>query len=146
MQPNIQEQIREYDSYLQEWNASYEEYAKSIGLSYTTLSVLSAIFENERCTQKFLCEQCFLPKQTVNTVILSFYKKGWLRLEALPEDRRNKAILLTDIGYAEVRRILDKIKQSECQAMRGLTEEERRILLSATRQYVSGCRETMRGL
>ena len=69
-----------------------------------------------------------------------------MRLEALPEDRRNKAILLTDVGYAEAKRILDKIKQSEYQAMRGLTEEERRILLSATRQYVSGCREAMRGL
>ena len=60
-------------------------------------------------------------------------------MEALTEDRRNKAILLTAVGYAEAERILETIKQSEYQAMNGLTEEERRILLSAIRQ------EAMRG-
>ena len=146
MQQEIQEQIRQYCSYLQEWNASYEEYAKSVGLSYTTLSILSAIYENEECTQKFLCKQRFLPKQTVNTVIVSFNKKGWVRLEARPEDRRNKTIHLTDTGRAEAERILQKVRQSERQAMSELTDEERKVLLSATRRYVLGCKKAMKGL
>ena len=73
----LQEQIRQYGSYLYEWNASYEEYARRVGLSYTSLAVLSTLYDAENCTQKMLCERCFLPKQTVNAAITAFYKKGW---------------------------------------------------------------------
>lgn len=146
MQPDINEQIRQYCAYLQEWNTSYEDYAKSVGLSYTSLSILSAIFGAENCTQKRLCEQCLLPKQTVNAVITAFCKKGWLRLEELPEDRRNKTIHLTETGRAEAERIVEKVRRSERQAMSRLTDEEREVLLSATRRYVQECKNAMKGL
>lgn len=146
MPQDIREQICEYCSYLQEWNASYEEYAKSEGLSFTSLSLLSAIYRTEKCTQKLLAEQCFLPKQTVNAVITGFYKKGWVQLRELPEDRRNKTVHLTETGRAEAARILQRVQQSEQQAMSHLTEEERRVLLSATRRYVTGCKNAMKGL
>lgn len=146
MQQDIIEQICEYCSYLQAWNVSYEEYAKSVGLSFTSLSILSAIYRTEGCTQKLLAEQCFLPKQTVNAVITSFYKKGWIQLRELPEDRRNKTVHLTAAGRREAERILQKVRRSEQQAMSQLTEEERRVLLYATRRYVTGCKDAMKGL
>lgn len=143
---DIQSQIREYCSYLQEWNASYEEYAKSVGLSFTSLSILSTIYQTENCTQKFLSEHCFLPKQTVNAIITTFYKKGWVQLREMPTDRRNKTVHLTKLGIAEAERILQRVRQSEQQAMSQLTEEERIVLLSATRRYISGCKDAMKGL
>lgn len=146
MQSDIQEQIHQYCTYLQEWNASYEEYAKSVGLSFTSLSILSAIYRTEQCTQKKLCACCLLPKQTVNAVISSFYKKGWVRLEELPEDRRNKTVRLTDTGSAAAEHILHKVRQSEQQAMSSLSEEEREVLLAATKRYVHGCKDAMKGL
>lgn len=146
MESELRAQISEYCSYLQEWNASYEEYAKSVGLSYTSLSILSAVYKTENCTQKLLCEQCFLPKQTVNAAVTAFYKKGWIRLEELPEDRRNKTIHFTELGQKEAERIIQKVRQSEQQAMSSLTDEERKLLLSATRRYVLGCKEAMKGL
>ena len=144
MRDDIKAQISQYCSYLQEWNASYEEYAKLMGLSVTSLSILNAICGMEKCTQKRLCERCFLPKQTVNAVITAFYKKGWLRLEELPEDRRNKTIHLTEAGRQEAERILEPVRKSEQRAMGGLTAEEREILLSATRRYVIGCKEAIK--
>ena len=146
MPQDIREQIREYCAYLQEWNASYEEYAKSVGLSFTSLYILSAIYRTENCTQKILTEQCFLPKQTVNAVITSFYKKGWVELREQPEDRRNKTVHLTEAGRTAVEPILQRVQQSEQLAMSRLTEEERAVLLSATRRYVTECREAMKGL
>lgn len=141
----LRAQISEYCSYLHEWNAAYEEYAKSVGLSFTSLSILSTIYGTENCTQKLLCEQCFLPKQTVNAAVTVFYKKGWIRLEELPEDRRNKTIHFTDEGRTEAELIMQKVHQSEEQAMGRLTDEERALLLSATRRYILGCKEEMRG-
>lgn len=145
MQDNHTELIKRYCSYLQEWNASYEEYARSVGLSYTALSILSALYKTENCTQKILCEQCFLPKQTVNAAVTAFYKKGWVRLEEMPEDRRNKTIHFTEEGKAEAERIVSKIRQCEQYAMENLTEEERQVLLCATQKYVAGCKKAMKG-
>ena len=101
---------------------------------------------NGNRTQKILTEQCFLPKQTVNAVITSFYKKGWVELRELPEDRRNKTVQLTEAGRTAVEPILQRAQQSEQLAMSRLTEEERAVLLSATRRYVTECREAMKGL
>ena len=145
MQDNHNELIKRYCSCLQEWNASYEEYARSVGLSYTALSILSALYKTENCTQKLLCEQCFLPKQTVNATVTAFYKKGWVRLEEMPEDRRNKTIHFTEEGKAEAERIVSKIRQCEQYSMDNLTEEERRVLLCATQKYVAGCKKAMKG-
>ena len=142
----LQEQIRQYCSCLQEWNASYEDYARSVGLSYTSLSILSALYGAENCTQKMLCERCFLPKQTVNTTITAFYKKGWVRLEELPEDRRNKTIHFTPEGQAAADEIMQRVRESELKAMGALSESERLVLLSVTKRYVAGCKEAMKGL
>ena len=75
---SVENYINQYCSYIHEWDAVYEEYAKSVGLSYTGLIVLYEIYEIENCTQKKLGEYCFIPKQTVNAVVTSFDKKGWI--------------------------------------------------------------------
>lgn len=136
--------IQRYCSCMHAWNASYENYAKSVGLSFTTLSMLSAIYETPNCTQKHLCERCFLPKQTVNAAVTALYRKGWVALHELPEDRRNKAIRFTAAGLAEAERILKKVRDSETAAMSGLSAEEQAQLLALTRRYVDACAAAMK--
>ena len=144
MENNIRDQIAQYCALLHEWNASYEEYAKSAGFSYTSLSIMSAVYAKPGCTQKELAEQCFLPKQTVNAVITSFYKNGWIRLEELPEDRRNKTVNLTEAGAKKAAEIMSKVHDSEQQAMGRLTEAQQKELLDLTRIYVESCRDAMK--
>lgn len=141
MRDEIRGQIARYCELLHTWNASYEEYAKSVGFSYTSLSLLEAIYEEPNCTQKQLAEICFLPKQTVNAVITSFLKKGWVTLEELPEDRRNKAVNLTEAGAAKAAETITKIHESEHRAMSSLTEEQRRALLELTKTYITRCQQ-----
>lgn len=144
MRDEIRGQIAQYCELLHAWNASYAEYAKSVGFSYTSLSLLEAIYEEPNCTQKQLAEICFLPKQTVNAVITSFLKKGWVTLEELPEDRRNKTIRLTEAGEAKAAETITKIHESEHRAMSSLTEEQRRALLELTRTYITRCQQAMK--
>lgn len=146
MDDPIAARIRAYCACLHEWNAAYEDYAKSVDLNFTSLSILSALSETQNCTQKMLCEQCFLPKQTVNTAVTAFYKKGWIRMQELPEDRRNKTIHFTEKGQYEAARILQKVHESEQTAMGGLSQEEQDLLLSLTRRYITVCKNTMKGL
>ncbi|MBU5428754.1 MarR family transcriptional regulator [Kineothrix sp. MSJ-39] len=144
MEAGIRAQIAQYCNLLHEWNASYEEYAKSAGLSYTSLSVLSAIYSNPGRTQKELAEDCFLPKQTVNAVITSFLKNDWVRLEEMPEDRRNKTVNFTEIGMENAAKIIDKVRECEDKAMSGLTGEQRDALLDLTRMYIRSCSSAMK--
>ena len=48
---SVENYINQYCSYIHEWDAVYEEYAKSVGLSYTGLIILYEIYEIENCTQ-----------------------------------------------------------------------------------------------
>ena len=138
--------IQEYCSCLHEWDAAYEDYAKSVGLSYTSLCILNAIYETDGCTQKQLCSLCFLPKQTVNAAVTGFYDKGWLRMQEMPEDRRNKALHLTELGRSEADRILQNLQECDRIAMCLLTESEQEQLLSLTRRYMSACISAMKKL
>jgi len=138
--------IQEYCSCLHEWDAAYEDYAKSVGLSYTSLCILNAIYETDGCTQKQLCSLCFLPKQTVNAAVTGFYDKGWLRMQELPEDRRNKALHLTELGRSEAGHILSRLRDCDRIAMSSLTESEQEQLLSLTRRYMSACISAMKKL
>lgn len=138
--------IQEYCSCLHEWDAAYEDYAKSVGLSCTSLCILNAIYETDGCTQKQLCSLCFMPKQTVNAAVTGFYDKGWLRMQELPEDRRNKALHLTELGRSEAGRILQNLHDCDRIAMCLLTESEQEQLLSLTRRYMSACISAMKKL
>ena len=64
MSTNIADYIQSYCSCIHEWNASYEDYARSVGLSFTSLSILSAIDETPNCTQKALCDAFFPSKRS----------------------------------------------------------------------------------
>lgn len=143
---DIQDQINGFANSITAWNSSYEEYAKSVGLSYTGLSILCAVYDMENCTQKMICEKCFLPKQSVNSVITMFYKQGWIVLEEQPEDRRNKTISFTKAGRIYAEGVLARVHEAEKIAMGSLSQEQRAALVELTNKYVTMCGEAMKQL
>ena len=143
---DIQSQINCFDNSITAWNAYYEEYAKSVGLSYTGLAILCAVYDMENCTQKMICEKCFLPKQSVNSVITMFYKQGWVTLEEQPEDRRNKTISFTKAGKVYAEGVLSRVREAERIAMESLSDEQRKALVELTHKYVTMCGEAIKQL
>ena len=79
-------------------NALYDKWAKAHGLTSNGLMTLYAIRIFPCCTQRTICEALALPKQTVNTILDGMQKKGYIRLDVLPTDRRSKRICLTPQG------------------------------------------------
>ena len=122
----------------------YEEYAKSIGMPYTSFSVLWSLLFNENCTQKEICQRTWLPKQTVNTIITDFYKNGFVVLEERPEDRRTKTVKLTEKGKNYAQEAVCHIRYAEYAAMEQFTEDEREQLIGLTKRYADKCLETLR--
>lgn len=129
----------QYFTLLEEWNAAYDRYAKSTGLSGAALSVLRLIVENEGTTQKQIESRCFLSKQTINAAVTMFYRKGWLYMKNLAEDRRLKGLYLTDEGKSAIQKLLGPAMRCEREAMESLAEEDREALLRITNTYVKNC-------
>lgn len=139
----IKNQVRQFASSLQEMNMIYEEYAKSVNLPYTSLQILNLITEIKNCTQKKICEATFLPKQTVNTIITSFYKQGMIELREIPENRRAKTIHFTKVGKEFTDKIIPQIRKAECSAMDNLTLQQRNAFLEGMQIYCSTFRKIM---
>lgn len=124
-------------------NTYYGEYAKTVGFTYSSLTIFCVIYRTENCTQKIICEQTYLPKQTVNNIITNFYKNDYIYMVELPEDRRTKSIHLTAKGQELADQILPIVDQIEVDAMSQFTEEESDTLLELLQRYVSYCDKNM---
>jgi DNA-binding MarR family transcriptional regulator len=136
------EQVDEFCLLYRDINVQYDIYAKSVGMSYDSALVLCMIYGHEEgCTQKDLRDETFLSKQTINTIITSFWKQGLIKLTELESDRRMKMVSFTEKGLEYAEKIVPKIKIAENMAMDSLTESEQASLIEATRLYVARFRE-----
>ena len=94
-------------------NALYSFWAASKNINYYLLFVLYALDGQEAMTQKKICICTGLTKQTVNSVIRSLKKDGYIELVPGTEDRREKQIALTGKGIAYSRELLTPLLELE---------------------------------
>lgn len=116
---------------------AYDNYAKSVGMNYTSMFILYAIWHQEDCTQKVICQKTFLPKQTVHSVITGFYKDGLVKLVEIPEDRRNKKIVLTSKGKAFADKIIPTLDNAEERVFAEMSERDRQDFIRLLEHYAT---------
>jgi len=105
-------------------NILYNNHAKSAGLNFTAILILDILYNaNGAYTQKMISDELEQPKQFIHSVITSFWQQGYIELlEA--KDRRNKNIILTDIGKAYAQNTLKSLQDAEQRVLDSLTAEE----------------------
>lgn len=123
----------------QKLNHAYEDYAKQFGLTYISLFILQLI--NDGTTQRELCETLYFPKQTVNKVIQSFEKKGYITLIENTNDRRSRSILLTEKGKQFQNKVIPVINRAELETFALLTAEEQKTMTELWIKYTDTCVE-----
>lgn len=121
----------------QRLNHVYEEYAKQHGLTYISLFILQLI--DDGTTQKELCNTLYFPKQTVNKVIQSFEKKGYIELTENQNDGRSRSIMLTEKGKQFQEEVIPCIEQAEHFAFAALSKEEQIALTGLWEKYTDYC-------
>ena len=134
------------DLFNEQWhsmNTFYDEYAKSVGFTSSSLNIFCTIHNIENCTQKIICEQTYLPKQTVNNVITSFLKQDYIYMLEFADDRRIKTIHLTEKGQKLADEILSVVSTAEEKSMEQFTEEEAELFLNLHKRYVESCAKYM---
>ncbi len=108
------EQLNRYYSLWRESVKMYEDWSMEHGLSYTSIMILSSIFENEEhTTQKQISQKWLLPKQTVNTILKDFEQRKLIELYPSPSDKRNKLIRPTSAGEQYATGILAELRSLE---------------------------------
>jgi DNA-binding MarR family transcriptional regulator len=143
MAKSMNENAKRFCNMRQGLEMIYDYYARSVGISYTTLFVLNLISQYEICTQKTICERTMLPKQTVNNVIKKLTEQGYLQLEELPDNSKSKRILFTKKGKEYVEPMIKHIQDAENTAMEQLSESHQEELLCIMELYDQAFRKAM---
>lgn len=142
------EQIKNaIDSYYDFWfslNALYENWAKKRGLTANALFTLYTIHRfPAACTQHLICEKLQLPKQTVNAILDTFEKSGYVVKEVLKTDRRNKRLLLTANGEKYAGKLLDELYSFEFNAFSAMHTKQREEFLQSNHVFLTQLKQTL---
>ena len=111
-------ELHRFYSLWRENNAIYDEWAKAHGLSSNELLFLYSLYEaDNHCTQREISQRWFIPKQTINTILKDFERKGYVRLSSSADDKRNKLIRLTPAGMDYAKGIIEELRAKELHVM-----------------------------
>ena len=117
----------------------YHELALGQGLSDSAFAVLWSILElGEGCTQRDICRQFFLSKQTVHSSVRKLEREGVLSL--LPGEGREVRVCLTDRGRDLAREKVLPVMEAERDASASISPEEWRTMMRLGERWLAGFR------
>lgn len=76
----------------------YADWSRRHNINYNEMLVLYTIRENGYCTQKQVCDNYLLPRQTIHNVISRMREQGYLILEPGKRRRTGKSICIDREG------------------------------------------------
>ena len=129
-------QISEVDATMDAWIAK-------LGLGYNHFAVLYSLAAAERgqCTQKQICDEWLLPKQTVFNVCKEYKEKGWIEFSESTVDKREKMMRLTADGKAKAEPVWQATQQLADKTFAKLGEKKTAQLFALLAEFCTVCRE-----
>lgn len=133
----IRDELKLFNAIIKEIDALYSALAHRSELTDSAFWVLYYLTQMEEdITQKSICEQWALSKQTVNNAIRDLQKKGYICLLESQKDRRSKQISLTQLGKAFTKKHIESIFNMEKSIFSQMSQEERDHLISSNATYL----------
>ncbi|MCM1546347.1 MAG: MarR family transcriptional regulator [Clostridiales bacterium] len=106
----------------------YIDWAKRHGLSYNVLAVLYTAYNSDGCTQKSICREWGLLKQTANNTCTNLKKAGIITQTQGVKDKREMNIHLTEKGMAFAEPIIRGLLEIESRAIGSLGENAQKLM------------------
>ena len=100
----------------------YYRALKSIGIKDNLFVLLYAIYDGETYSQKRICDECLIPKTTLNTIVNECVREGYVEL--VPSGGREKKIVLTEAGRTFAESVLEPIFKAESRTAQWLEESD----------------------
>lgn len=92
---------------------TFESYAKTQTVLLSELFVLYSFYHKKPLTQKDICDEWALPKQTVHTICKNLIAQSFLEIKDNPSDKRAKLLSLTDTGENYAKSIIAPLLEVE---------------------------------
>lgn len=121
----------------------YAAWARKQGISYHELLVLYTMRDQGFCTQKGICDQYLLPRQTMNHVIQDMRRRGLLVLSPEHCVGREKAFVLSEQGRTYAAPLLEALNRMESQAVTAFGREKIRAMVETVFAYDRALRDAM---
>lgn len=142
MNKDIKEQIDIINQKIKEMNSLYHIAAGKSGIADGEICIWSTLLSAEEdYSQQDLCELLSLPKQTVNSLISSLSKKGYVFLEHVQGTRNRKIIRLTDEGRDYGQSRVTWIFEAEQKAMEETDPAEVQACISMLEKYIQNLKK-----
>ena len=127
----------ELGKHISEIDSAVNQWIKKLGLSYNHFAVLYylANAQDGQCTQKHICDEWYLPKQTVFNICKEYKEKGWIEFEISPNDKREKIMRLTPAGQAYAKPILQATQSISEQAFNEFGKKKTMQLFALMREF-----------
>lgn len=138
---NIARAYEALDSFWREQNQLYRDVAASFGISESAFSILYAIFlaGEKGISQRDICVQMCIGKQTVNSSIHKLEREGVVVLKSGP-GRRDLLAHLTPVGLELAERTIVPMIEAELAALREFDDRELELALLLGRRYTDALR------
>ena len=138
---NIARAYEALDSFWREQNQLYRDVAASFGISESAFSILYAIFlaGEKGISQRDICAQMCIGKQTVNSSIHKLEREGLVVLKSGPGCRGLLAHL-TLVGLELAERTIVPMIEAELAALREFDDRELELSLLLGRRYTDALR------
>ncbi|MDO4295882.1 MAG: MarR family winged helix-turn-helix transcriptional regulator [bacterium] len=113
----------------------YSLWSKQHHIPYHEMLVLYTVREHGYCSQKQLCDNYLLPKQTIHNVISSMKKDGILKLDETHCKGREKTFVLSDKGKDYAAPFLQSLDSVENYALEQLGTAKLQTLTDLLLEY-----------
>ncbi|OAM30845.1 MULTISPECIES: MarR family winged helix-turn-helix transcriptional regulator [Eikenella] len=131
--------------HVSEIDAVFDDWITQLGLSYTHFAVLyslAAVPEGQ-CTQKQICQEYFLPKQTVFNVCKEYREKGWIEFHPSTTDKRERIMLLTEAGRAQAEPVMARTNRMCDNAIAAFGKKKTEQMFALMSEFCQICRTEM---
>ena len=91
----------------------YAVWARKHNINYNILAVLCSVHNQSGCTQKHICDEWCLAKQTVNTTCKELIGMGLLISEQSLTSKRETTLRLTEKGIAFSEPLFEELQKIE---------------------------------
>lgn len=132
---NYRNEIRRLMIAVNQVEGLYYSAAKKNGVKENTLTLLYALDDGKSHSQKQICEEWFIPRTTINTVVKECVEAGYITL-VNEEHSKEKKVAITDKGKIYVQTVLQEVYQAEQNAMTETLKEFSPDFVKALEQFV----------
>lgn len=124
----------------------YAQWAKRVGVNYNRMLVFYTIRDYGYCTQKQMCDQYLLPRQTMNNIVTALCREGLLTEDPARRQGREKAYVLTEAGAAYSARHLASLNAVEEEAARRFGPERIQAMADMVMEYDNALEDALEEL